>query len=233
MTIELNNYKSTILDVKKHLQYKCAKWIESDPIQYAIKHKNFNSNAFYITGGCFSGIFKSIISSPLDENSDYSKEINDVKDYDVFFTENESMEIMYDLYEYYDEWVASREMYNANKHDKKEEEKLITDNAITLCDPNKFQLICRYDRVAKEPIDNVKNFDFQHLIWYYHYGQNKLYISGDTVYCVDKEILDLNPTAKYFEVERYERFKKRGWKPTMKAESKYLTESEKRDSLAA
>lgn len=130
-----------------------------------------------------------------------------VKDYDIWCKDMNVLTSMEkEIPEKYSNQIkeySERDSYG-NLTGKKQNEKIITKNAITMVGEVQLITLSTYDVLRKQ-------FDFIHCMPYYDLKEKKFYISPHQMECIATKKLELNPGGNKPLQWRIEKFKFRGW----------------------
>lgn len=155
--------------------------------------------------GLYNRIMQNCVLSGSSISSLYHNE--PVKDYDIWCKDVNALTTMTkEIPEKYSSHIkeySERDSYG-NLTGKKQNEKVITNNAITMLHEVQLIILSTYDISRKK-------FDFVHCMPYYDLKEKKFYISQQQMNCIMEKKLLVNPTGNNPAQWRIEKFKSRGW----------------------
>ena len=156
-----------------------------------------------------TGLYHRIISNCVLSGSSISSLYHSepVKDFDLWCKDIHVLSTMEkEIPEKYSNQIMEYDEKDSygNLTGKKQNQKIITNNAITMTGKVQLITLSTYDILRKQ-------FDFVHCMPYYDLSEKKFYISPHQLECIAKKKLELNPDAKKPLEWRIEKFKNRGW----------------------
>ena len=148
-----------------------------------------------ITGGCISSIAHGIAVADIDLYAKTKEGLDKIYNYML----NEMNQNQIKTYDKYDFDADGNKLITVKNN------KLITDNAITLTNDVQFVHLGNAD-------DCRNNFDMIHCMSWYDLASQKFYISKDQWFCISNKIIKRNPFfLKDIPEKRIAKYAARGW----------------------